>query len=1164
MAVPDTIWTDVGILSTSVNKYVPPFWPSSVVITRSGDTFNASWRMSGDATNSTKHPNDYVTGMYVRWMIHRELGDGYAIEETVGGSTTSASVTLAELAKKAKSGKFYPFDNSNQMTKVTVEITTFHDVPNEKKYGDDKGKRAVCKKKGSGTFTFKSPSEPSSTLSFEAGNVTFDASFPSDSSSKKVYRQGAVSLRLKKVDGTTVDIVNTTTTGSSYHKVTDISKYIGNIGSGQAVVLDASATSRGFRTSLQGSVTKTLTIGVPGAAVIEAVTRDNETVTARITVKLKSVGAYTEQVQLQRRHGEDGSWEDVTGAVDDDTCKALYDSYGGAAPVVGEKIYYRVKSTGAGYEVFGEPFFAECLFVEKPEAQCSSIQYITEFRLLEDETSARVTLSYEDMPNEAYGKERNDGCEISWSDSQYAWESTEGPNRATFDDDEYATEETEHGGKTSVVIAGLSKGKVYYLRARRYVEIEGETYYSRYNETCALTMPSAKNDYCKIVSATPDEDGAGCTLLLGIVEDNENTGIEWTWSDYEHSWTSNEQPSDFDAEWLDSTPGDTEFNAYHTFHLRGLDEGTKYYVRARIYLDTDDGTEYSDYSAPFTFATVTVTRVLDLRCALLYLAAGDDGASAQVVTGVWGDHTGVEVSWSKDAHGWESTEQPSTFEADWLDSPQRFFGCDGTCTVYINGLDEGVLYYVRVRSFYEDENGDRTYSDYTSALGVASFTAPDSVVASAPDYVRYGDPIDVYWTVSGEMEQKSWRIVRATSTGTQALATGTGGICHGLVTPVRYGDADSVTFHVEASCGGDFTSSNDVSVGIARTPSCSVSTAQTCTAQPQAYSVTADSGLVSLLVTLSSNGVSRYNPDGNRDQLEGDVIWTSKVTPAWVEQADGSFSASLELPVGLELVDGGFYTLSVRAVEPIANLASDVSEATFKVAWAHQAPVPSHGIAVDVNAEALACAISLVAPDGYASGDVYDLYRKTQTGYDLIASDLPLECTVVDRFAPYGADAALDYAVCCRTFDGDEEFSFFPYELAATGLRFDWGDGRSVTLPWNLELSDKYEKSYESREHLDGSVNGYFERAVSMNGSYTTDLNRAEGLEQVNALRELGEYPGAVFCRTSYGAAFQCNAEVRSLSTGYLRKSVPASIEVQAMDLTGAFTVSQNDVVEGE
>ena len=58
----------------------------------------------------------------------------------------------------------------------------------------------------------------------------------------------------------------------------------------------------------------------------------------------------------------------------------------------------------------------------------------------------------------------------------------------------------------------------------------------------------------------------------------------------------------------------------------------------------------------------------------------------------------------------------------------------------------------------------------------------------------------------------------------------------------------------------------------------------------------------------------------------------------------------------------------------------------------------------------------------------------------------------------------------------------------------------------------------------------------------------------------LGEHAGAVFCRTQFGAAFQCNADVRSLETSYATKSVPASIAVTAMNLSDLYLVADGDV----
>ena len=118
-------------------------------------------------------------------------------------------------------------------------------------------------------------------------------------------------------------------------------------------------------------------------------------------------------------------------------------------------------------------------------------------------------------------------------------------------------------------------------------------------------------------------------------------------------------------------------------------------------------------------------------------------------------------------------------------------------------------------------------------------------------------------------------------------------------------------------------------------------------------------------------------------------------------------------------------------------------------------------------------------------------------------------------------------------------------------MRFDWPGG-SVELPYNVELSDSYEKSFEARDHVDGSVNGYYDRAVHRTGSYQASVVKADS-GTIASLRALGEHPGASFCRTASGSAFQCNADLGGIDLSYASMAAGVSIPITEMRLTSEF-----------
>ena len=71
-------------------------------------------------------------------------------------------------------------------------------------------------------------------------------------------------------------------------------------------------------------------------------------------------------------------------------------------------------------------------------------------------------------------------------------------------------------------------------------------------------------------------------------------------------------------------------------------------------------------------------------------------------------------------------------------------------------------------------------------------------------------------------------------------------------------------------------------------------------------------------------------------------------------------------------------------------------------------------------------------------------------------------------------------------------------------------------------------------------------------GTYDVAIVKSDA-ETIGALRRLAEFPGAVFCRTGRGEAFQCNADLGSLDLTYATSLVGASFPITEMKLTRQF-----------
>lgn len=804
----------------------------------------------------------------------------------------------------------------------------------------------------------------------------------------------------------------------------------------------------------------------------------------------------------------------------------------------------------------------------------------------------------------------NTGTEIQWSADKNAWKSNVQPEsmlatwaRATWSGGSYAYKQTSY-------LRNLEPGKTYWIQARRYKVAGGTTTYSKWSPLQSFKTPkaTAANDSCGIVSVTKHSDSTGVNVVVGWTEDTANDGTELTWSADKDAWTSNAQPSSLLATWSDKTSQSASWTKTQTISLHGLERGETYYIRARRYLDDDEGTTYSPY-APRVSITLPAERTdEDVRCGLVSVTGGADGTSAVVVVGWSGDHTGCEVTWSEDPDAWESSDGPKSATFDWQDKTCQSSSWSHTSTIYLRDLTEGETCYVKARSYHDGEDG-RVWSDYSSDMAVTPISAPSSVTLSAPSAVARGEAIECYWSIASDLEQAEWRMHRS-GYPKKSLASGTGSLCHGTVKPSKYEGMDSIDIYVDAGCGGALTSSNVVSVGIADKPSCEVWAADPLTAQPASFTAYSSDEAATLLCALKSDGVTVSAPDGDRDQIAGDTVWTAGLAPTWTATTWGAtdlydaldaavddaqdaydeaeaaaeadptddglalaaanaataladaqaalaahpssgavYEAEITLPDSLELADGATYTLQVAAVEPVAGLSSESAEAQFAVAWSHQAVAPS--VTVTPSTADRSAAIALAAPTGAAQTDVYDVYRMELSGHVQIAEGVEMTGVVRDPYAPFGKDADLHYRVCLRTVDGDFDFADFAYAMDVGGTRFDW-NGKHVELPYNVTISETYRKDFEARAHADGGVDGYYGNSVRMTGSIASDIVRVDAA-QLQLVRELGEYAGAVLCRTATGLCFQCNADVSELGTAHNSGVVPVSIDLTKTDMTDEF-----------
>lgn len=574
------------------------------------------------------------------------------------------------------------------------------------------------------------------------------------------------------------------------------------------------------------------------------------------------------------------------------------------------------------------------------------------------------------------------------------------------------------------------------------------------------------------------------------------------------------------------------------------------------------------------------------------------------------DTTTTEVSWSTHEDAWESTETPDTFKLTWEDDTPAT-GYDHSANLTIRGLEEGVPVFVRARRSIEE--GDLvTHGPWCfpakELLPIIPSSTPSGPVLNAPSVVARGSGIALTWTFVGD-KQTAWQVMSGSGEGMKEVASGNDVASSCTIPADVYGDDATITLRVRVTSGGDWTESEVSTVAIADAPDVAIDATSSLTAQPLSIRLTTTTPNASCVVRVSSEGTVTDAPLGTSIQAEGDIVWAGVVnaedwtevvtedsgenepstgddtepstgdntepsddetggdtepstgddtepsgdeTPQEEEEEVTQYEATITLPLNVDFREGATYDIEATSTDPTTGLSSETAVSTFGVAWEHQAVCPSTISTIAIDTELMQATITPAAPENAAQTDVCDIYRLTADGAYLIAEDVAFGNSMVDRFAPFSRDGEnLAYRLCTRTADGDIDFADIPYSLRSRALRIDFDDS-SVTLPYNVGVSDAFMKSFESRAHMDGEIAGYWNANVTRTASITTDFVRGNA-ELAALVRELAGYAGACFVRTPSGSAYEADVEVEGLDEAYNSVASAVSLNVTEVRLTDEF-----------
>lgn len=395
---------------------------------------------------------------------------------------------------------WYPYKGKQKLLSVSAKVRPFNKTGKKKKYGSYHKATKL---------EFKVPDKPviGQSVNLERGEITFAVASEDEGGAKERHDMFITVTRTGL--GGTQSLFSDSTTNESWSKTFDIADSK-QLEQQQWIKVTCNAYARGFRGNSEAAKESSRIFawprsGVIGEISIQKINSENKTGMVIIPVsfaKIKNNKGEDQSsmhpidtVQLQRLRSSSAktaaqaaiadSWQDVSGALDDSTCKGLTDQLPDAYPDPGTRTWYRLKTVHDDYTVYGDP--KDLGIYEDPEGLVLSDVIIFDSSASNgDGESVIINLGWES--NDATG------IEVSWSEYEDAWRSTTTPSthEVTWDDGPVTVDEKAYPHSASLVIRGLTDNTSYYIRARTYVtDADDKTLYGPYCTSKMLTPTSS-------------------------------------------------------------------------------------------------------------------------------------------------------------------------------------------------------------------------------------------------------------------------------------------------------------------------------------------------------------------------------------------------------------------------------------------------------------------------------------------------------------------------------------------------------------------------------------------------------------------------------------------------------------------------------------------------
>lgn len=540
---------------------------------------------------------------------------------------------------------------------------------------------------------------------------------------------------------------------------------------------------------------------------------------------------------------------------------------------------------------------------------------------------------------------------------------------------------------------------------------------------------------------------------------------------------------------------------------------------------------------------------------LIPVAPTQVGATPLIVNGIgtikvtwdwpWADATGAVVAWSDHSDAWMSTDAPEEYEVSQIHASEW----------NISGLETGKTWFVRVRLF-KGTGDNKNYGAWSDIIPVGLKSAPTIPYMQLSDEViRIDGTVEASWAYSTTdgTPQAQAEICTATFDEQGVIQYGSiiakaGTAQHVTITAEQLGGEIGATYNL---CVRVTSSSGETSDGWSDPVPVSIAEAVEITEVSKSLNEITivddqEEGLTSTVLALQEMPLTaQYSGAGEggtttieirrltdypmeRPTEEEVIGYEDEIIAAKQESGDELITIELDDLVG-HLDDGGWYKMTATVEDTYGQTAT--IEYEFIVAWTIQAQMPN-AVARFENGAAI---ITPIAPENPAEGDVVDIYRLSADNPELIYPNANFGTEIVDPYPALGEHGG--HRIVYKTANGD--YITPEKTIAFTDLREDDDDyiyynhgllnfdGFEIPILLNVNFSSQWQKSFEEKKYLGGSIQGYWNPGTSRTGSVSTDVINLTDEEIIEEMRDLAVYDGPVHVRTIYGDSFWANVDVQ-------------------------------------